>query len=82
VGYGENHPVESNDTEEGRARNRRVTLMILSGLPDASSVLQEEDAPEHAEEAAGPVLPEAGTSSRTFPRIQPDNPEVSVTGSV
>jgi chemotaxis protein MotB len=29
--------VESNDTEEGRARNRRVTLMILSTLPDASS---------------------------------------------
>jgi chemotaxis protein MotB len=82
VGYGENHPVESNDTEEGRARNRRVTLMILSALPDAPSVLQEEDAPEHAGEAAGPALPEAGTSSRTFPRIQPDNPEVSVTGSV
>ena len=32
LGYGENRPVESNDTEEGRARNRRVTLMILSGL--------------------------------------------------
>jgi chemotaxis protein MotB len=28
--------VEPNDTEEGRARNRRVTLMILSTLPDAS----------------------------------------------
>jgi chemotaxis protein MotB len=37
VGYGENRPVESNDNEEGRARNRRVTLMILSDLPDVSS---------------------------------------------
>lgn len=37
VGYGENRPVESNDGEEGRARNRRVTLMILSALPDTSS---------------------------------------------
>jgi chemotaxis protein MotB len=37
LGYGENRPVESNDSEEGRARNRRVTLMILSTLPDASS---------------------------------------------
>lgn len=36
LGYGENRPVESNDSEEGRARNRRVTLMILSTLPDAS----------------------------------------------
>lgn len=37
LGYGENRPVESNDTEEGRAHNRRVTLMILSTLPDGSS---------------------------------------------
>lgn len=35
LGYGENRPVESNASEEGRARNRRVTLMILSTLPDA-----------------------------------------------
>lgn len=30
VGYGENRPVDSNDTEDGRTRNRRVTVMILS----------------------------------------------------
>lgn len=30
VGYGENHAVDSNDTAEGRARNRRVTVMILN----------------------------------------------------
>jgi chemotaxis protein MotB len=30
VGYGENHPVEPNDTPEGRARNRRVAVMILN----------------------------------------------------
>lgn len=83
VGYGENHPVEPNDTEEGRARNRRVTLMILSGLPDARSVQADEDAPENSEETpGGAALPEAGTSSVTFPGIQPGNPEVSVAGSV
>lgn len=37
VGYGENRPVESNDSEAGRARNRRVTLMIMSTVPDSSS---------------------------------------------
>ncbi|MBZ0096514.1 MAG: flagellar motor protein MotD [Sulfuricella sp.] len=34
VGYGPNRPVESNDTAEGRARNRRVTVTILSAVPE------------------------------------------------
>jgi chemotaxis protein MotB len=29
-GYADNRPVESNDTVEGRARNRRVTLLIIA----------------------------------------------------
>jgi len=34
IGHGANEPVASNDTAEGRLRNRRVQLMILSGLPE------------------------------------------------
>jgi chemotaxis protein MotB len=34
MGHGANLPVDSNDTAEGRLRNRRVQLMILSGVPD------------------------------------------------
>lgn len=34
VGYGEFRPVDSNGTPEGRARNRRVTVMILSEQQD------------------------------------------------
>jgi len=30
-GYGENRPVASNETEEGRGRNRRIELSILRG---------------------------------------------------
>jgi chemotaxis protein MotB len=35
VGHGSNLALMSNDTPEGRQRNRRVQLMILSGLPEA-----------------------------------------------
>lgn len=34
IGYGEQRRVESNDTVEGRARNRRVTILIDSSLPE------------------------------------------------
>lgn len=33
VGHGATRPVAANDTPEGRQRNRRVTIMILSNLP-------------------------------------------------
>ena len=33
VGYGPNHAVSTNDTPDGRAQNRRVTIMILAELP-------------------------------------------------
>jgi chemotaxis protein MotB len=36
VGHGANDPVGPNDTLEGRSRNRRVEVMILSGAPDAA----------------------------------------------
>lgn len=34
IGYAENRPIETNETPEGRKRNRRVTIMILSNDPD------------------------------------------------
>jgi len=36
AGYAENAPVDVNDTEEGRARNRRVDLVILSAEAEKS----------------------------------------------
>lgn len=34
IGYGPNRPATGNDTPEERARNRRVTVMILAEAPD------------------------------------------------
>ena len=33
VGHADTHPVASNDSVEGRQRNRRVSIMVLSNLP-------------------------------------------------
>ena len=37
VGYSANVPVADNETAQGRARNRRVAVTILSGIPDPST---------------------------------------------
>jgi len=39
VGHGANRPVAGNDTPEGRQRNRRVQIMILSDLSEAPTEL-------------------------------------------
>ena len=40
VGHGSNLPVAANDDPEGRARNRRVAVTILSELPDTSTEIR------------------------------------------
>lgn len=46
LGYGENRPVESNDTPEGRARNRRVTVTVLSAAAERVTEISVTPAPE------------------------------------
>lgn len=57
MGHGANQPVASNDTAEGRLRNRRVQVMILSGVPE---VVTELPVP-----AAAPAPPPAPSPSRS-----------------
>ena len=35
IGRASNQPIDDNDTPEGRARNRRVSLTVLSSIPEA-----------------------------------------------
>jgi chemotaxis protein MotB len=44
VGHGANQPVAPNDTPEGRARNRRVAITILSSLPEPAAEVPLESA--------------------------------------
>jgi chemotaxis protein MotB len=37
VGFADNEPVAPNDSPQGRARNRRVAVTILSNLPDQTT---------------------------------------------
>ena len=39
IGHGSNQPVASNQTPEGRLRNRRVQVVILAGLPEVVTEL-------------------------------------------
>lgn len=36
IGHADNNPVATNDTSEGRARNRRVTVTVLAPPPEAA----------------------------------------------
>jgi chemotaxis protein MotB len=37
IGHSSTHPVASNDSADGRQRNRRVQLLVLSALPDPAT---------------------------------------------
>ncbi len=56
VGYGEFRPIDSNSTAEGRARNRHVTVMILSEQQEKiTDIPVASQASKVVQEAAGPA---------------------------
>lgn len=60
IGFGEHRPISTNDTEDGRSKNRRVTLILRSeqagnpyGELDAESAIQDQDDLPWAESPGG-----------------------------
>jgi len=75
VGYGEHQPVASNDTETGRAENRRVTLMIsraASLRPEVARKLLEPTPEEVAQMQAA----QAEAQSAPTEDAEPAQPQV------
>ncbi len=74
IGYADNRPVASNETAEGRARNRRVTVMILAEgqgwtpepplTEDVPKLGQKDRNTAVPEETRGVVVKEASTGKR------------------
>ena len=57
AGYGQYHPVDSNATPEGRAANRRASIVIVSPDQPTGSVRGTVVAPPGAAASAAPPAP-------------------------
>jgi chemotaxis protein MotB len=62
VGYADTVPVASNDSDEGRARNRRVDIVVVSPAGMRVEPGQNSAAPEPAPAPSAPAKPQKGPS--------------------
>ena len=67
MGYGEFRPVADNATAEGRAKNRRIAITVLSEELAGSDAVP----PATANPAPRPVPPAAGTNAVPLPPAAP-----------
>jgi chemotaxis protein MotB len=69
AGYSEYHPISPNTTAEGRARNRRVDIVIQA--PIVTYPIEKQNAPKHAVPAAAVPIQIEGTQKEAKPQIVP-----------
>jgi len=82
VGYGEIRPMEANDTEANRARNRRVEIVIEQGADDEKYLSGEEKLPDDPEFTPA-LLEQAGLQNMPGFEIQDgESPGADATLSV
>ncbi|MBM3901501.1 MAG: chemotaxis protein MotB [Verrucomicrobia bacterium] len=74
VGCGEFHPIAPNDAPEGRARNRRIAIVVLPEELAATDLPKPKPAPEPAPDPVPPAAPEASAESKAVeeaPKLAP-----------
>ncbi|HEY2144523.1 MAG TPA: flagellar motor protein MotD [Steroidobacteraceae bacterium] len=79
VGFGEFHPRQANDSNEGRNANRRVAILVLEAVASAQATTARTT--DATPETAAPGVELAGASSATnrlFNRVQPTELEKTV----
>lgn len=77
IGYGEYHPLIPNDTEEHRAKNRRVVFLVKNKPPDFDKARKAKKAePSAAEAEALPAESEDGTPPSAEPAALAGEPAV------
>lgn len=54
AGYGEHHPIASNDTVEGKAQNRRVDLIVVADLEAGADTGTQPEGTDHVEPETPP----------------------------
>jgi chemotaxis protein MotB len=72
AGYGEHHPIASNDTVEGKAQNRRVDLIVVADLDAAA-----QDGPSAADAPSpteGSADTDTGTEGQRVDHADPEAP--------
>jgi chemotaxis protein MotB len=79
VGFGEFHPRQPNDSNEGRNANRRVAVLVLEAVPPAGATTARTTSDTPTSVAPGVELADAGSATnRLMYRVAPEDLDKTV----